>query len=45
MVDVAGVPPDIYLPIEAGDDDAKYEEVRRVQSWREGGSLAPRKIR
>jgi C-terminal processing protease CtpA/Prc len=44
MVDVAGVPPDIYLPIEAGDD-AKYEEVRRVQSWLEGGSLAPRKIR
>lgn len=44
MVDVAGVPPDIYLPIEAGDD-AKNEEVRRVQSWLEGGSLAPRKIR
>lgn len=44
MVDVAGVPPDIYLPIEAGDD-AKYEEVRRVQSWLEGGSLAPRKTR
>jgi len=44
MVDVAGVPPDIYLPIEAGDD-AKYEEVRRLQSWLEGGSLAPRKVR
>lgn len=41
MVDVAGVPPDIYLPMEAGDD-AKYEEVLRVQSWLEGGSLAPR---
>jgi C-terminal processing protease CtpA/Prc len=44
MVDVAGVPPDIYLPIEAGDD-AKQEEVLRVQSWLEGGSLAPRKVR
>jgi hypothetical protein len=44
MVDVAGVPPDIYLPIEAGDD-AKYEEVLRVQSWLEGGSLAPRKVK
>jgi len=43
MVDVAGVSPDIYLPTEG--DDAKYEEVRRVQSWLEGGSLAPRKIR
>jgi hypothetical protein len=32
MVDVAGVPPDIYLPLVAGDD-AKYEEVLRVQSW------------
>jgi len=31
MVDVAGVPPDICLPIEEGDD-AKYEEVKRVQS-------------
>jgi hypothetical protein len=39
MVDVAGVQPDIYLPVQAGDD-AK-EEVRRVQSWLEGGSLAP----
>jgi hypothetical protein len=44
MVDVAGVPPDIYLPIEAGDE-AKQEEVRRVQSWLEGGSLAPRHVR
>lgn len=44
MVDVAGVPPDIYLPIEAGGD-ARSEEVRRVQSWLEGGSLAPRKIK
>jgi len=40
MVDVAGVPPDIYLPLEKGED-AKNEEVRRVQSWLEGGSLAP----
>ncbi len=44
MVDVAGVPPDIYLPPEAGDD-ARNDEVRRVQSWLEGGSLAPRKIK
>jgi hypothetical protein len=43
LVDVAGVPPDIYLPIEAGDN-AKNEEVRRVQSWLEGGSLAPHKV-
>jgi len=44
MVDVAGVQPDIYLPIEAGDD-ANNEELRRAQSWLEGGSLAPRKVR
>jgi len=44
MVDVAGVPPDIYLPIEAGDDP-KYDEVSRVQNWLEGGSLAPREAR
>ena len=44
MVDVAGVPPDIYLPAEAGSD-AKQEEVRRVQDWLEGGSLAPRRVR
>jgi len=44
MVDLAGVPPDIYLPIEAGDD-ARSEEVWRVQNWLEGGSLAPRKVR
>lgn len=43
MVDVAGVPPDIYLPIEAGDN-AKQAEVLRVQSWLEGGSLAPRQL-
>ena len=43
-VDVAGVPPDIYLPIEAGND-AKSEVVGRVQNWLEGGSLAPRKVR
>jgi C-terminal processing protease CtpA/Prc len=44
LVDVAGVPPDIYLPIQAGND-ARQEEVRRVQSWLEGGSLAPRTVR
>jgi len=43
LVDVVGVQPDVYLPIEAGDG-AKNEEVRRVQSWLEGGSLAPRKV-
>jgi hypothetical protein len=40
MVDVAGVQPDIYLPVEKGED-AKNEEVRRVQNWLEGGSIAP----
>jgi hypothetical protein len=49
MVDVAGVPPDIYLPLEAGSNaaghDAKDDELQRVQSWLEGGSLAPRKVR
>jgi len=44
MVDVAGVAPDIYLPI-GGGSDAKNEEVRRVQSWLEGGSLAPRTVK
>jgi C-terminal processing protease CtpA/Prc len=44
MVDVAGVPPDIYLPVEAGYD-AKHEEVWRLQSWLEGGSVATRNIR
>jgi C-terminal processing protease CtpA/Prc len=44
MVDVAGIQPDIYLPVEAGDD-AKSEEVRRVQTWLEGGSLEPGKVR
>jgi len=38
-VDLAGIPPDIYLPLAKGDH-AKDEEVRRVQSWLEGGSLA-----
>ena len=41
MLDVGGIPPDIYLPTEPASD-AKQEEVRRVQSWLEGGSLAPR---
>jgi Peptidase family S41 len=39
-VDVAGIQPDIYLPAPA-DGDASAEEVRRVQRWLEGGSLAP----
>lgn len=41
-VDIAGIPPDIYLPL-ANGDHAKDEEIDRVQSWLEGGSLAPRK--
>jgi C-terminal processing protease CtpA/Prc len=48
IVDVAGVTRDIYLPPEAGDtagDDARFSEVRRVQSWLEGGTLAPRNVR
>jgi C-terminal processing protease CtpA/Prc len=40
-VDLAGIPPDIYLPLAKGDH-AKEEEVNRVQSWLEGGSLAPK---
>jgi hypothetical protein len=43
MVDVAGIQPDIYLPVEAGDN-AKSGEVLRVQNWLEGGSLAPREV-
>jgi len=42
-VDLAGIPPDIYLPLATGDH-AKEDEVVRVQSWLEGGSLAPPKI-
>ena len=38
-VDLAGIPPDIYLPLAPGDH-AKEEEIYRVQSWLEGGSLA-----
>jgi hypothetical protein len=41
-VDLAGIPPDIYLPLAPGER-AEEEEVVRVQSWLEGGSLAPRK--
>jgi C-terminal processing protease CtpA/Prc len=39
-VDVAGIPPDIYLP-KPTNDDARKNEVVRVQRWLEGGSLAP----
>jgi hypothetical protein len=45
MVDVAGVPPDIYLPLEAASNAAADDELQRVQSWLEGGSLAPRNVR
>lgn len=41
-VDLAGIPPDIYLPRETGDQ-ADQEEARRVQSWLEGGSLGSKK--
>jgi len=43
-VDLAGIPPDIYLPLAPGEH-AKEEEVVRVQSWLEGGSLAPSKTK
>lgn len=39
-VDIVGIQPDIYLPAPA-DAPARAEEVRRVQRWLEGGSLAP----
>ena len=41
-VDIAGVPPDIYLPRETGAG-ADRDEVLRVQRWLEGGSLAVEK--
>ncbi|HVW06984.1 MAG TPA: S41 family peptidase [Bryobacteraceae bacterium] len=40
MVDVVGVQPDVYLPVEAGNRSGD-DEVLRVQSWLEGGTLAP----
>jgi len=42
-VDVAGIQPDIYLPLGAGPN-AKVEEMIRVRNWLEGGSLAPANI-
>ena len=39
MIDVAGVQPDIYLPVDTAD------EVRRAQSWLEGGTLEPNNAR
>ena len=41
-VDLAGVQPDIYLPVANDDPDSKGE-VERVKRWLEGGSLAPAK--
>jgi len=41
-VDLAGIPPDVYLPLAKGDH-VEEEEVGRVRSWLEGGSLAPPK--
>lgn len=40
-VDLAGIPPDIYLPLAKGDHVAAEQEVGRVQRWLEGGSLSP----
>jgi Peptidase family S41 len=39
-VDVAGIAPDIYLPL-PDNDRAGENEVERVRQWLEGGSLAP----
>jgi hypothetical protein len=41
-VDVAGISPDLYLPLGRGPT-AKDDEIKRVQNWLEGGSLAPLK--
>jgi len=41
-VDLAGVSPDIYLPL-GKESTAKDDEIKRVQNWLEGGSLAPLK--
>ena len=41
-VDVAGISPDIYLPL-GKEPAAKDDEIKRVQNWLEGGSLAPLK--
>lgn len=39
-VDLAGVPPDVFLPAPS-DEAGQAEEILRVQRWLEGGSLAP----
>lgn len=39
-VDVAGISPDIYLPLGKGPT-AKDDEIKRVRTWLEDGSLAP----
>lgn len=39
-VDLAGIPPDVYLPLPA-DEGAREQEISRVWRWLEGGSLAP----
>ncbi len=41
-VDLAGIPPDIYLPVSHDDPDTKGE-IESVKRWLEGGSLAPAK--
>ena len=42
-VDLSGIQPDIYLPVDTNNPRAKEDEVKRVQNWLEGGSIAPLK--
>lgn len=39
-VDLAGIPPDVFLSEPAGEQ-GRAEEIQRVQRWLEGGTLAP----
>ena len=39
-IDLAGIPPDVYLPL-SDEAHASEKEVERVKRWLEGGSLAP----
>jgi hypothetical protein len=41
-VDLAGIPPDVYLPAPA-DNSSPNDDIERVKQWLEGGSLAPTK--
>ena len=42
-VDLSGIQPDIYLPLDPSNPHAKDDEVQRVQNWLEGGSIGPLK--